>query len=72
MKRILVSLFAGALLCEICVTQGAPFEVSESASRDMSGSTGQSGERPELNTSAIVSEAAAVSDKARAWWDCGV
>jgi hypothetical protein len=63
MKRILVSLFAGAVLAGVCVAQSAQSQASGSASQDTSASAGKSGAHAESNTSATASQATAVSDK---------
>jgi hypothetical protein len=63
MKRIVVSLFAGALSAGICVAQSAQSQTTGSASQDTSVSAGQSGANAQSNNSATATQAAAASDK---------
>lgn len=61
MKRILVSLFAGAFSAGICLAQSTQSQTNAAASQDTSVSAGQSGARAQSNTTAT--QATAVSDK---------
>jgi hypothetical protein len=63
MKRILVSLFAGAVLAGTCVAQSAQSQASGSASQETSVSADKSGAQAASSASAATSQAAKVSDK---------
>jgi hypothetical protein len=63
MKRILVSLFAGAVLAGVCVAQSAQSQASGSASQRTSAVADHSGAQAGANTAAAASQAAKVSDK---------
>ena len=63
MKRILVSLFAGAMLAGVCIAQSAQSQASGSASQEASASAAKSGAQTASSASGATSEAARVSDK---------
>jgi len=63
MKRLLVSLFFGALLGGVCVAQSAQTQASGSESGQASVQAGQSGAQAGENASAAASQATQVSDK---------
>lgn len=63
MKRILVSLFAGAVLAGLCVAQSAESQASGSVSGQTSATAGQSSAQAEGNASAAASQAAQASEK---------